>query len=219
MLLHRSTQRQSKPSTEKSKVQSISAASILVIESQEIEARGVKSALISRGCASVHYCFSTTEAIAAIKFKAFDIILLGGKFDDHERVSLIPELRALSPASVIAIFTVDTPWSLAQDVQEHGASALLSKSIPFPALLDALEDLMRHPDRFIFIGDRVAGKQMDALTLSEREVLTQLSEGLTTREIALSRHNSEATIKSHLTSIYRKLGVRNRVEAIAHLYR
>jgi DNA-binding NarL/FixJ family response regulator len=211
-------QRQSKLSTEKSKVKTLSATSILVIESQEIEARGVKSALISRGCTSVYYCFSHIEAIAAIKESAYDVVLLGGKFDGRNELSLIPEIRALAPTSVIAIFAVETPWILAQEVQESGANALLSKSIPFPVLCDALEDLMRHPERFIFIGDRVLGKRMNELTLSEREVLTQLSEGFTTREIAQNRHNSEATIKSHLTSIYRKLGVRNRVEAIAHLY-
>jgi DNA-binding NarL/FixJ family response regulator len=58
---------------------------------------------------------------------------------------------------------------------------------------------------------------IDDLTSSERAILDQLAQGLTTREIAQVRHNSEATIKSHLTAIYRKLGVRNRVEAIAHL--
>jgi DNA-binding NarL/FixJ family response regulator len=44
-----------------------------------------------------------------------------------------------------------------------------------------------------------------------------IATGATTREIAMKRHNSEATVKSHLTSIYRKLDVRNRVEAIAAL--
>ncbi len=54
----------------------------------------------------------------------------------------------------------------------------------------------------------------DPLTRTEVSVLEDLVKGLTTKEIALVRHNSEATIKSHLTAIYRKLGVRNRVEAV-----
>jgi DNA-binding NarL/FixJ family response regulator len=52
------------------------------------------------------------------------------------------------------------------------------------------------------------------LTETESSVLSDLIKGLTTSEIARGRHNSQATIKSHLTSIYRKLGVRNRVEAV-----
>ena len=219
MSLQHSTQIPSKRSTEKSKVKSISAASILVIESQEIEARGLKSALLSRGCSSVHYCFSREEALSALQGHIFDLILLTRSIGNHDGIAVARELRELSKDSVIVMLSPETPWSLASEVQANGANALLSKSISFPAMLDAFDDLMKHPERFIFIGDRVASARMDELTMSEREVLTQLSVGLTTREIAQNRHNSEATIKSHLTSIYRKLGVRNRVEAIAHLYR
>lgn len=56
------------------------------------------------------------------------------------------------------------------------------------------------------------------LTATERAILDLMATGATTSEIARSRHNSEATIKSHLTSIYRKLGVRNRVEAVRLLH-
>jgi DNA-binding CsgD family transcriptional regulator len=56
------------------------------------------------------------------------------------------------------------------------------------------------------------------LSIREREILMDIATGATTREIAMKRHNSEATVKSHLTSIYRKLDVRNRVEAIAALH-
>ena len=55
------------------------------------------------------------------------------------------------------------------------------------------------------------------LTKAEMEILQLISTGATTAEIARSRHNSEATIKTQLTSIYRKLGVRNRVAAITFL--
>jgi DNA-binding NarL/FixJ family response regulator len=200
-------------------VKALPAASILVIENHEIEARGLKSALLSRGCTTVHYCFSSDEARSALSSKRFDLVILNRRIGNNDGVALAIEMRALSKESVIVMRASDTPWSLAAEVQSSGANALLASSITFPAMIDALEDLLQHPERFIFIGDRIAGERIDALTLSEREVLSQLSAGLTTREIAQKRHNSEATIKSHLTSIYRKLGVRNRVEAIAHLYR
>jgi DNA-binding NarL/FixJ family response regulator len=56
-----------------------------------------------------------------------------------------------------------------------------------------------------------------SLTATEYEILNAIATGATTYEIARKRHNSEATVKSHLTSIYRKLSVRNRVEAVALL--
>lgn len=60
-------------------------------------------------------------------------------------------------------------------------------------------------------------RELRYLTTTEREILSDIATGATTFEIARSRHNSEATIKTHLTAIYRKLQVRNRVEAIAKL--
>jgi DNA-binding NarL/FixJ family response regulator len=51
------------------------------------------------------------------------------------------------------------------------------------------------------------------LTQREKEVLLRLTEGKTTREIAAELHLGEGTVKSHLSSIYVKLGVSNRTAA------
>jgi DNA-binding NarL/FixJ family response regulator len=191
----------------------------LVIENQEVAARGLKSALLSRGYTHVHYSLSPEEARVEIAQREFNILLVARTVGSHDGIALSIELRKLLPSAVIVMLALETPWTLAEEVQASGANALIGTSIPLPTLIDLLADLWHHRERFIFVGDRVASDGMDELTLSEREILTQLSSGLTTREIAKNRHNSEATIKSHLTSIYRKLGVRNRVEAIAQLYR
>jgi DNA-binding NarL/FixJ family response regulator len=51
------------------------------------------------------------------------------------------------------------------------------------------------------------------LTPREKEILAFLTTGKTTREIATELYLSQGTVKAHLTSIYRKLGVSNRTEA------
>ena len=79
-----------------------------------------------------------------------------------------------------------------------------------------------HRDRSLSAPSRLESAhshhQLKELTATERAILDLMATGATTSEIARSRHNSEATIKSHLTSIYRKLGVRNRVEAVRLLH-
>lgn len=52
-----------------------------------------------------------------------------------------------------------------------------------------------------------------SLTPREQEILAFLTAGRTTREIGMALYLSEATVKTHLTHIYRKLGVSNRTEA------
>lgn len=54
---------------------------------------------------------------------------------------------------------------------------------------------------------------MNTLTRRETEVINELSKGLYYKEIAGKIFISQETVKKHVKSIYRKLGVRNRVEA------
>jgi pimeloyl-ACP methyl ester carboxylesterase/DNA-binding CsgD family transcriptional regulator len=52
------------------------------------------------------------------------------------------------------------------------------------------------------------------LTRREREILASLTQGLANKEIAHRLHISEKTVRNHLSSVYRKIGVRNRTQAI-----
>jgi DNA-binding NarL/FixJ family response regulator len=166
----------------------------------------------------VHYCFSQDEARTALSQRNFDVILINRSIDGGKGVALAARLKSeLSSKSAVVIIARSATWAVAQEVEASGANGLISSSLPFETMLDTLDDLLRNPNRFIFIGERAGSALIDDLTSSERAILDQLAQGLTTREIAHVRHNSEATIKSHLTAIYRKLGARNRVEAIAHL--
>src|SRR5205823_2297325 len=56
--------------------------------------------------------------------------------------------------------------------------------------------------------------EADALTPREVEILRLMTGGFNNREIAEALHNSEGTIKNHVSSILSKLGVRDRVRAV-----
>jgi GAF domain-containing protein/DNA-binding CsgD family transcriptional regulator len=62
-------------------------------------------------------------------------------------------------------------------------------------------------------GSADSGSGRSVLTDGQREILAHVSEGFSNREIANRVHLSENTVKTHLQEIFRKLGVRNRVEA------
>jgi two-component system response regulator DesR len=70
----------------------------------------------------------------------------------------------------------------------------------------------------VALGMEVFGPQSEApspiLSGREREVLTEIASGATNREIAQRLYLSPHTVKEHTSSIYRKLGVRNRAEAV-----
>lgn len=59
---------------------------------------------------------------------------------------------------------------------------------------------------------------MDALTKGQREVLSLVVEGQTNKEIARALGLAEITVKVRLTAVYRKLGVKNRVQAVRFVF-
>ncbi len=65
---------------------------------------------------------------------------------------------------------------------------------------------------------RVA-RDMATLSVREHEVLSLVAEGLTTVQIGARIHLSAHTIKSHLKAAFRKLGARDRAQAVAVAYR
>ena len=82
------------------------------------------------------------------------------------------------------------------------------------AILLQLKDLLGFPKYFLE-QSRVKGKTLTPLTKREKEVLSLLPRGLTAKSMASELFLTEATIKSHLATIYRKFEVKNRSQAIA----
>lgn len=83
-----------------------------------------------------------------------------------------------------------------------------------PAITNKVIDHYRrlHPQR------KESGVAADSLTAREQEVLLLIAEGLTNREIAEQLVVSEATVKTHISHIFSKLGARDRAAAIVYAY-
>jgi DNA-binding NarL/FixJ family response regulator len=119
-------------------------------------------------------------------------------------------LRAAEPATRVLLF------SGAGEISPHaaraaGASGFAHKDWPARKIAGAI--------RLVGLGGTVFERQeqpAQALGLTERErsVLELMAAGSTNPEIAESLHLSKHTVKEHTSSVYRKLGVRNRTEAV-----
>jgi two-component system response regulator DesR len=91
-----------------------------------------------------------------------------------------------------------------------GASGFVPKGWPARDIMKAVHAVALGQTLFIPAPESSA----TALSTREREVLSDLADGATNREIAARMHLSHHTVKEHISSLYRKLGVHNRTGAV-----
>ena len=157
-------------------------------------------------------------ALAYIRTERFDLFIVERELDDGDGIVLAPTIRRIHPSSFSILISEPHGWATYEAARQLGFSEVIgieSSAADINSLAEKLLTQRSEPTNTA--GKAVVGIHL--LSLREREILMDIATGATTEEIARMRHNSIATIKSHLTSIYRKLGVRNRVEAISKIQR
>jgi len=149
-----------------------------------------------------------------------DVALLD-TFGQSDRVAIrVEEIVQGSAARHVAIYTFDFDPMRIAEAERLGVSGYLSKGTPAEQLADDLvavaagrrvvhQASFRRPSP---VGRRWPGQE-HGLSEREAEVLSLVSRGLTNRAVAHAMHLSEDTVKTHLKSVYRKLGIRNRASA------
>ena len=138
-----------------------------------------------------------------------------------ERVEFYQELNPDAPPVVVFSPQLDLP--LAHDALQAGASGFVHAEMMPNQLVRALAvaargELVapRELLRYVLTNDQSG--DLDTLSARQREILGYVVEGLSNAEIGRRLYLSESTIKQHLRTAYKLLGVSNRTEA-ANLFR
>ena len=149
------------------------------------------------------------------------ILCVNGHEDLSERVERLRELSPEAPPLVVFGPQLDLP--LARDALRAGASGFVHAEMTPDQLVRAVAvaargELVapRELLRYVLIDDQSG--DLSALSARQREILGYVVEGLSNAEIGRRLYLSESTIKQHLRSAYKLLGVSNRTEA-ANLFR
>jgi two-component system response regulator DesR len=148
------------------------------------------------------------EGLEAAKRMKPDVALVDLFLGERSGAELCEAIRAVSPETRMLLIS-GVGWISPQAARTAGASGFVSK--------DWSADEVASAVRMVGRGMTVFGRQEDGpatpLTEREREVLTLIASGATNREIAERLYLSPHTVKEHASSLYRKLGVKNRAEA------
>ncbi|MEV0316922.1 response regulator [Streptomyces sp. NPDC050658] len=160
------------------------------------------------------------EAVALAAKLTPDVVLmdlqLGEGIDGVEATRRIT--ASGTPPHVLVLTTYDTDADITRAI-EAGATGYLLKAERPEELFSAIQAASQGRTALSPpVASRVMARMrapQPTLTDRERDILTQLSQGLGNREIARALFISEATVKTHLGRIYDKLGVDTRAGAVA----
>ncbi len=191
---------------------------ILVIDDHVLVREGLRRALSkNESMTIIGEAASKREALVQIPHHKPEVIVVDLHLPDGSGLEIIAWARALSQQMGIIALTFSTQPEHVLACMQSGASAHVAKSAPISELVDAIEKSVSHPLTFSTrrATDLISKRNESiGLTARELEILEILPTGDTVAEIAIRLFVTEATVKSHLAAIYRKLKAGNRVQAI-----
>ncbi|PKG37655.1 response regulator transcription factor [Psychromonas sp. Urea-02u-13] len=155
-----------------------------------------------------------------------DLILLDLNMPGMSALQGLLTLRTEHPTIPVVIISAERDKQTILQTLSYGAVGFIAKSSSKAIIVEAVEsifagnvylpaDIMRLPEpsktnnEFVVLPEQVA-----SLTPRELMVLKNLTQGEANKQIAFNLHISEATVKTHVSSILKKLGASNRVKVV-----
>ncbi|RPF36392.1 response regulator transcription factor [Streptomyces sp. TLI_185] len=201
--------------------------SLLVVDDHPVVRDGLRGMFESApGFRVLGEAANGVEAVSRAEALDPDVILMDLRMPGGGGVDAIRELaRRGVRAKVLVLTTYDTDSDTLPAI-EAGATGYLLKDAPRDELFTAVRAAA---EGRTVLSPAVASRLVSAvrtpgsggnepLSTREREVLALVARGTSNREIARELFISEATVKTHLTHLYAKLGVNDRAAAVATAY-
>jgi DNA-binding NarL/FixJ family response regulator len=198
--------------------------SLLIVDDHPVVRDGLRGMFESApGFAVLGEAADGVEAVSLAADLDPDVVLMDLRMPGGNGVDAIAELtRRGARAKVLVLTTYDTDSDTLPAI-EAGATGYLLKDAPrdelFTAVRAAAEGrTVLSPAVASRLVSAVRAPAAESLSAREREVLGLVAKGTSNREIARVLFISEATVKTHLTHMYAKLGVKDRAAAVATAY-
>jgi DNA-binding NarL/FixJ family response regulator len=203
---------------------------ILIADDHELFADLVKTVIETQGLAAAVRTFKNFDtAYAAVGTRKsgeprnFDLILLDMRMPGMKGLTGLRRMIEIADGAPVAIISGMLTPAEAREVMRDGAAGFLPKTMPLADLAEAIKRLTvgeRYIPKFLMASaaaDAVAPRKdarLGDLTDRECEVLDELMQGWSNKQIGENLGISEITVKSHLMHLFRKIGARNRTDAM-----
>ena len=186
---------------------------IVIVDDHAVVRYGLQSAIQSHGCEVVAVAGSINEAKSFMAQTNPDGIIVDINLPDGSGYDLVSWARKVSPTIAIVVLTLNDGADYVRAAKSAGANAFIVKSAPLSDLLAALDFALS--SQSLFSSKNVSPLEIDSgLSAREIDVLQLINLGSSNGAIATNLFISVSTVKTHVSSILRKLDAENRVQAL-----
>ncbi|GAA4378813.1 response regulator transcription factor [Actinomadura sp. NPDC048032] len=201
---------------------------VLIADDQTLVRGGFRMILSRSGIEVVGEAADGLEAVAAARRLRPDVVLMDIRMPGMDGLEATRRVLADDPACRVLILTTFDLDRYVYSALAAGASGFLLKDVTPEHLVASVQlvetgDALLAPSITRRLVERFARpapepQGLDVLTPREKEVLRLVGGGLSNTELAAHLHLSEATVKTHVTRIFAKLGLRDRAQAVVVAY-
>ncbi len=194
---------------------------VLLVDDHELIRQGLARAFErDEAMQVVGQAGSVHAGLAAYRELSPDVVVTDLQLPDGIGLEIVRAVRSENESTGLVVLTMHAGDEQIFAAMEAGASAFVGKDSKASEVVSAAKHAAVAPRTFLCAG--LSGAMMrrantpaaPRLSGREEEVLTLLSEGLGTSEIAGRLYMSDSTAKTHITHIYQKLGAANRAQAL-----
>ena len=189
---------------------------VVVIDDHAFIREGLINALKKSGFTVIAEAASKAEARALLTKITPEICVIDLNLGDGSGLDVISEFKIKKKKIIFVVLTMDDDEANLAEAKKSGAAAYVLKSEPATELIEVLRKIIENQGKFQLAGKikKAAPKKRFDLTDKELQVLQLLGSGATASVMGKQLFLTEATIKTHLAAIYRKLSASNRAQAL-----
>jgi DNA-binding NarL/FixJ family response regulator len=207
--------------------------SVALVDDQPLIRAGLRMILESQSDLTV--CGEGEDGAQAVELARTahpDIMLMDVRMPGGDGIQAIAGVLSASRSTRIVMLTTFDVEDYVYEALRAGASGFLVKDIAPEQLVEGVRAILRGDmllapsitrrlvEGYVRRAPRRPddARELGSLTGRERDVLTELAHGLSNAEIGLKLHVSEGTVKTHVSRLLAKLGLRDRVQAVIAAY-
>lgn len=168
------------------------------------------------------------EALTAVRKHRPDVLVLDIRMPNGDGLSVLRQIHTEKLPTRVVLLTATLDEDEMLEAMQNGVSGLVLKESAAVGLVQTVRRVQRgeralEPSLVSRALDRLAQREdskkiAEVLSKRETEIVKMVAAGLRNKEIALKLSIGEGTVKTHLHTIYEKLGVHGRVELTMYAY-